>query len=401
MNLKRSQYKLPLIKNTQNKNEADLDTKTADTLISAPLSEWTGVYKPIYDSGWNDVVPKDINEATTQVENLELPQKINFEATFNLEIPEAYLPFVDYQILTKPVDNQKVQGTGKFTYQKLNEVVIRVYQWIGSTQHSSGLSPSASVYDDGTTLPPIPAITLTPLQPSGCYTSETFYTDMHVAVGTGLTYSLTKDGLYIDNGSFTTRESVIAGLIAIWNPGGYVNITYDFGQSITFNYLDNVYDLPVPDDGQSTVPCGGTTPAGPGVGYWLWYDTVLFSEYMSNYGHTYAQATAIFTQFYPEIFITPFSHGAPYKAYTRVTSNVVETTRKLMQITKIDDKNFKFDISGYLLLVTPSTEEVYWSDPDFPTYHPTGAALSLRVVVFFRGHPVNFIKTKEFDNELK
>ena len=308
----------------QDKNEVGLNNKAVQVanLIPTPNNISPATY--LYDSDWVDVLPVDIDGATSQVESYELPQKVPFEFSFNLEVPEVYLPFVNIAILAKPITDQKVIGSGQFIFSSLREVTLTLYRWMGVTQIITWPPP---------VIPP----------PATCY------------------------------------EVVPYG---------------EYG-AIAINFKHPANHFPVPEG--STLPCGSTTPP-PGWPDQRWESegASTFQDYM-NLGYTYTQAKALFTKYYPEIFITPESHGVPYKCYQRIDTDTVVSGDEKIKITKTDDKNFQFSVYGNLMLVSPAIIETTWSDPDFPTFKPDSTALSTRLKVFFKEHPVNFIQTKVYN----
>ena len=311
----------------QDKNETQLNNKAVnvESLIPTPTNLIPAI--SLYDSDWVDVIPEDIVGATTQVENYELPQKVPFEFSFNLEVPEVYLPFVNIAILAKPSTDQKVIGSGQFIFSSLREVTLTLYTWKGATQALGAVVPPNPI-------PPPPS-------PSGCYV----------------------------------------------NVGVYPVFIYNFKhQAIHF---------PVPNDTQSTLPCGALFPGAGGMQYWESEGEFTFQEYM-NLGYTYTQTKALMSQYYPEIFVTPESHGVPYKCYRRIDTDTVVSGDEKIKVTKTDAKNFQYSVYGNLLLVSPAITETTWSDPDFPTYKPDSTSLSTRLKVFFKEHPVNFIQTKGY-----
>lgn len=395
------QYKIPNLIEKQNKNDASLSTKSSSLLQSKVSSEFISTFKSIYDSGWINSINEEIVAATTQVEELPLPEKASYNFIFSLNVPEPYLPFINLQLFTKPLEQQSVVGANQFTYTSLKEVIIHLYEWKGTTQIIGALLPSTRIRTDGGTLPPKPAITYNPPPPSNCYIPETFYSAIYIDAGSGATYTLSHDGLLCNvNGVWYATSAVIANWISIWQPeDGKLWVTYYFGQSQTFAH--DPINFPVPDDGESLLPCGGTdpdqysTPEYPNQ-YWEQQAMVTFQEYMDLTGKSYADAVEVFTEYYPNIYITPFSHGAPFKAYKRIVSEVVESAKQTIQITKLDDNHYQYNVRGYLLLVSPSITETSWSDPDFPTYMPHSDPLSICLRAYLRGHPINFIQTKAY-----
>jgi hypothetical protein len=392
----------------QDKNEVELNNKAVnvETLIPTPNNIIPTI--SLYDSDWVDALPVDIEGATSQVENYELPQKVPFEFSFNLEVPEVYLPFVNIAILAKPSTDQKVIGSGQFIFSSLREVLLTLYKWCGTTQTiQSGLGHAWWEYPSGPHVIPIPLPepTMTIPPPTGCYERLSHWGELRcTSVGTGLgPFPISEDGTQIDAsyGIGPIRVWIlihdwIDSLFAYYYPGGggQFNFSVTTWQDVTFKH--QVLHFPVPNDNQSTLPCGATTPP---TGYpnqrWESEGQTTFQEYM-NLGYSYAQAVAIFTKYYPELYITPEAHGIPYKCYQRVYNDIVESGIEKIKITKTDNKNFQFSVYGNLLLVSPANIETDWSDPDFPTFKPNSLALSTRLKVFFKNHPLNFIQTKAY-----
>ena len=381
----------------QDKNEAQLTNKAVnvESLIPTPNNITPAI--SLYDSDWIDVLPEDIDGATSQVENYELPQKVPFEFSFNLEVPEVYLPFVNIAILAKPSTNQKVIGAGQFVFSGLQEVLLTLYRWLGTTSFVT-TAPGWSGYTYAPiSAPPValPPPTIVPPPPTGCYTKDVYWTHITVNnIGGGpYGYDLTPDGLWVNfgGGIFVSLLDFTTNIWNTWHPL-LLSLTFDASQSYGFKH--QAIHFPVPD-GQ-TLPCGSTTPPS---GYpdqrWESEGQSTFQDYM-NLGYTYTQAKALFTKYYPEIFITPESHGIPYKCYQRVNTDTVVSGDEKIKITKTDAKNFQFSVYGNLLLVSPAIIETTWSDPDFPTYKPDSTALSTRLKIFFKEHPINFIQTKVY-----
>jgi hypothetical protein len=384
---------LTQLKNKQDKNEVDLSNKTDKVLELSPTGDFTYSFKNIYDSDWIDSENEAISGATTQVENLELPEKAKYNISFNLNTPEIYLSFLNIELLSKPIDNQKVIGVGQFIYSNLREVLLTLYNWKGLTQ---GVDFLSSVYEitTGGALPGIPTPTIVAPPPTSCYTKTAYFTSIHFYEGSGATYDLTPDGLHVTPGGYSTLQ-LIQGWIAAYHPiTGTIGVLWSFGQSVDFKHPPLYF--PVPE--ASSLPCGSTTPpSGYPNQYWESQGQFTLQEYMDLTGKNYAQATAIFTSYYPELFITPIGLGPPYKAYKRETSDAVESAKEVLKIIKIDNNNFQINIYGYLLLVSPANVETDYSDPNFPTYKPESDPLSIRLKVYFKGHPVNFMQTKGYN----
>jgi len=393
--------KLSVLQEKQDKNDVNLDNKIEKTLFDTSISsEYISTGNLLFDSGWFDSDVEEKNGATTLIENTLLPQKALFEQSLTLEVPEVYLPYFEFEIFTRPIDQQAVQGAGKFTFNGLQEVLLTLYKWNGVTYHDEPTTGWSGYTTGPIAVPPIalpePSLILPP--PTSCYTKQSYWTHITVnGIGGGpYGYDLTPDGLWVifEGGTLVSLIDFTTNIWNTWHPI-LVSLTFTAGQSYTFNYPANYF--PVPDG--ATLPCGSTTaPSGWPDQRWESEGQFTFFEYMSL-GYTYSQAKALFTKYYPEIFITPETNGIPYKAYRRVETDVVDTARKLVQITKLDKEKFKIDISGYVLLISPANYQPSWSDPDFPTFQPTPQSLSMRLMVYFKGHPVNFRKTKEYNND--
>jgi hypothetical protein len=319
-------------KDNQLKLNVDLINKSTEHLYIKPTLETIEYAKSIFDSGWMESENEVISGAATQVEGYELPEKVAFHFPFSIEVPEVYLPFLNIQILVKIGDGQKVQSIGQFTYSGLQEVLLTLYKWWGITSF-------------GGVLPALPS----PL-PATCY-------------------SLTLLGT---------------------PPSGY-----------TWDFKHQALHFPVPDG--KTLPCGviysgSPVPAGPNypifnTQYWTSEGQNTFQEYM-NLGYTYAQAKALFEAYYPDIFITPESHGVPYKCYRRIYSEVIESGKKFIKITKTSDTNFDIEVNGDLLLISPAIVETDYSDPDFPTFKPESNPILIRCLATYTGNPVNLSEAR-------
>lgn len=388
--------KIPNLIQTQDKNEAELFSKSSQELEVRANPAFFSAAKILFDSGWTNAENEDIIGATTQIENLPLPQKASYNFIFSLNVPETYLPFIDLRLFSKPTTDQNVMGASQFTYTSLQEVIIHLYNWQGMTQIIGDMTEHSASFHNSTELPSKPAPTYTIPAPGGCYAREVFFSSI-LFEGFSVVYELSHDGTQCKvGGVWYATADVIQNWINIWTN---ISVTYYFGESVTFT--PDPINFPVPDDGESLLPCGGTDPDQYSTTqypnqYWEQTQMVTFQEYMDVTGKTYAQAVAIFTQYYPHIYITPYSHGAPFKAYRRVSRDIVEKAKQTIQITKIDTDTFQFSIRGNLLLVSPAHIETDWSDPDFPTYKPQSDPISICLKAYFRGHPVNFIQTRSY-----
>jgi hypothetical protein len=387
--------KLPSLIQKQDKNEQELSKKIEPTIKLRPTETNLAPFKSLYDSGWTNITPENIAGATTQVEDLELPQRVPFEFTTNLEVSDFYLPFINVAILTKPVDEQKVIGAGAFVYSGLREVVIDVYNWQGTTQ-ANAAHPTQIRTDNTYALPGLPTPTIEMPFAVDCYTRITYYNYAYF-MGPYAEYQfwLTPDGLMSQ--APTTPGIVFADWAANFTapipPDIYraYSVLWYFSQSVTFNYPAT---FPVPLDGKSELPCGSTTYREDGQ-YWELQGHFTFSEYMSRFNVSYADAKEIFDQFYPDLFITPEENNPPYKAYARFNSDVVESGNLKTKIVKTNNTNFQFSVYGDILLVSPANKEVDFSDEDYPTFQPDADPLDVKLLITFKEHPVNSIQTEK------
>ena len=401
-------YNFQFVRNNQAKNNTDLLNNSSKSLSSSPNTIYSPSYKLLYDSGWVNSVNESISGAITQVENLPLPEKAKFEFTFTVNVPESYLPFINTEIFTQLTDsNQYLRGVEKYTYSGLQEVLLQLYDWNGVTQTTAvlDLSPENPA-DDGygywtAVAGPIPislpAGTLTIPPPTGCYTRHTYFTFVYVpSIGSGLgPFRLNADGSLVEDvpGHWISYTQFVQNLFDTYHPA-QINLYLTAGQSVDFNH--QYLNFPVPIDGASTLPCGSITPP-PGYPnqYWESTNIVSFQQYL-DLGYSYEDTAELFLDYYPDIYITPFENGEPYKAYKRISGDIVQSAKKTVQINKINDNTFYFKVYGYLLLFSPANVETSWSDPSFPTYQPQSLPILINLRAYLNGHPIKLIDTKEY-----
>jgi hypothetical protein len=397
MNFNQISSQLPKLIQKENKNEVDLSHKIEQEIKSLPISTNLAPYKIIYDSDWQSIEPVDIPGSASQVENLELPQRVPFEFTTNLEVPEVYLPFIDISLLTNPVGEQKVIGAGNFIYSGLQEVLIKEYVHHGIGEY---LTPGADVveFSDGGALPSPPAATVPLPFDADCYDRTVSFIKVSIqAQRASMTLHLTSNGTLSTDydppeSTLTHIQSFLAEYSNIPGPGYHMGtLTWSFTQALEFKYKIPS-PFPVPDDGKAAVPCGITTYREDGQ-YWELTGIVTFMQYIMQ-GNSYVDTKALFLSFYPDIFITPEEDGPPWKAYKRLNADNVESGNLKTKITKTDNNNFQFSVYGDILLVSPAIIETDYSDPDFPTYQPDADPLLVRLLVTFKDHPVNFTQTR-------
>jgi hypothetical protein len=174
------QFKLTNLIEQQKKNTLKIFHNIEKEINTILNSSNVCVLNPLYDSDWQNVEPVDIVQATTQVENYELPQRVPFEFTTNLEVLEVYLPFINIALLTKPVDIQKVIGVGAFTYSGLQEVLLKIYKWMGVISATSGLGTIVEVDVSGGSLPTKPSPTIPFPYYADCYDRTSYFISVSI-----------------------------------------------------------------------------------------------------------------------------------------------------------------------------------------------------------------------------
>ena len=117
-----------------NKNQIDLNTKIQIQKNLKNTNEYFSTPKLVYYSDWVLCELEKIKSATSLNEGDLLPEKANYSFSINLNIPEAYLPFLKFDVLAKTLPEQQIIGTGEFNYSSLREVAFQTYNWKGFTQ---------------------------------------------------------------------------------------------------------------------------------------------------------------------------------------------------------------------------------------------------------------------------
>lgn len=329
--------KLSFLDLNLNKNTNNLATSKNSSFLFTKGSEFISRQKTIYHSDWQACTIEDIPEASTRTIETLLPQKASFSYSFNLNIPESYLPFLQINLLTKTIPEQQIKIVDEFTYNALTEVRLQLYRWWGTT-NMTGIGKIS----DGKP-PEIPP-------PAELYDVELEYMELG------------------------------------GEPG--VRWVYDFIPEPTEYY-------PVPET--RDIPGGQLdwrTPEFPN-NYWEAQGVSTFNNLIVNYGYTYQEAKTAIHQYYPDILITDESDGPPWFAYDVTNKDTVEIAEKNVFINKRSDNNFKINVSGHFLLISKSITETENSDPSYPTYKPQGEDLYVQLKVFFN-NPLQSNSDKRF-----
>jgi hypothetical protein len=383
------------------KKNPTLTLKGANNLISRS--------NLIYDSDWVIPVIEDIDGAVSAVYGELLPQKVPYNFEFDLNVSESYLPFLDFNIITKTNSDQEVWGVGQFSFSSLREPTFQLYDWEGITEIIVGADLNPAVPSDGgfgwwmsegspPSVPPVslpdPEIGIPHLpKPESAYETYSAFSQIslpawYIPGGRG-PYSLNRDGsqVYYD-GEWIALSS-------------WANIMWDnyhnmYGQIYFYvtaysatDFIPQPYlNFPLPNDTaiHYSLPSGTTTDTSNCdeyffSQYWTVGDLTNFNDYVTLVG--YDEAYDVFTSYYPDLIITEEGDGPPYHAYEAVSTETVKTCNQQIVITKISDSQFHFNIKGYLLLVSQAKIETDFSDPTFPTYQPEGTDLFVRLKVFY------------------
>ena len=355
---------------------------------------------------------QNIPGATTQDENVKLPQEALYDFSFNLPVPETYLPFFNIElisdldlVLPEDFDDtgapiREVIGVGEFEYSSLREISVQLYDWKGVTNVTAGAGSFGGFTDIPLSAPHVglPSFSLIVPAPTDCYNTDVFWSAVSFPlIGSGINNiptDRTGSILFPGTPSETSLSDYTQNLADIWN---ITSTSVVFGATQTIDFKFESIDFPVPfnpdNPDEFTVPCGSTDPDEDSTienpdQYWESQGFVTFQELIDTKGYTYQEAKNIIQGSYPTIFITPESEGEPFKAYTRQESTVIETARQNIQIIQNSENNYTVNVFGHLLLTSIANKETDFSDEDFPTFEPDGKPPSITLKVFFINHPV-------------
>lgn len=382
-----------------NKIDKQLSDKKSKELLLKSGNKTYARSKLIYDSDWIVNEIEDINGAVSTIYEELLPQKIPYDFSFDLQIPEELLPFLRYDIIAKTTPTQDVRGVGVFNFSSLREVSLQLYDWAGNTQISGGYIGTTAYYTEPFYPPtlPIPTEANTGAhfpKPDSAYEPGAEYNYVRVNnVGTGLGPFLCRG----DGSSTEVRVTVIpeqwvdfydwtVSLFVTYYPFANFNITLQSAYTVTFE--PPIYDFPIPISSNVTYsfPQGTTDDESNCDEYYLsqYYvadEIVDFDTYVTMVG--YDEASTVFTTYYPNVIITAEGDGPPYKAFENTTVETIKTCNQQIIIDKVTDDNFRFRIKGYLLLISPAIIETDYSDPTLPTYQPQGEDMFIRLKVYY------------------
>ena len=99
MRYKITKSKIDKVRRNKIKLESNLENKSNKNYNSIGNVEFNNPPIKIFDSGWTVAEVETIEGATTQTENLVLPQRAKYNFNFPLNVPESYLSFLDYKII--------------------------------------------------------------------------------------------------------------------------------------------------------------------------------------------------------------------------------------------------------------------------------------------------------------
>jgi len=115
-------------------NKKELKEKKSDVIIVKPTADFVSRATLVYETDWATCELEKIPQAvSTTIEEL-LPEKAKYEYIFELDIPEKYLQYLNFNVLAKTIPEQNVTGVQEFNFTSLQEVAIDVYKWLGRTQ---------------------------------------------------------------------------------------------------------------------------------------------------------------------------------------------------------------------------------------------------------------------------
>jgi hypothetical protein len=307
------------------KNKTNLKNKSSKPLDNRPSSEFLSKSILVHETDWSVCKLEKINEAVSTTIDELLPEKAKYEYSFELDIPENYLHYLNFNVLAKTIPEQQIVGVGTYDFTSLREILLNTFSWNG-VLYSEGLVAQGQSY------PPVP--------PPGAY-----YDTLVETVDYGGIFFT--HWLYL----FTAYSTVFPAPAEIGTPGG------DDGWG-TWTWNETEFDQSWTNTGQTT-----------------------FQGLLGTY--TYEEASDIMSTYYPNIIITAEDDGPPWKCYELITNKTVQTSDKQVLITKVGTNRFSFKISGHFMLISKAIDETSWSDPDVPTYEPRGSDMHTRLKVFF------------------
>lgn len=396
-----------------NKIDKQLFDKKNKELLLKANNKTLARHKLIYDSDWVVNEIEDINGAVSTTYEELLPQKVPYDFSFDLQIPEGLLPFLRYDVIAKTTPTQDVRGVGVFNFSSLREVSLQLYDWAGITEilAPANLSPWGggdtgfgwweSEYEPKSSVPPValpnPEIAIPHLpKPESAYETVSEFISVYItSVGSFWIgpYALNANGsqVYV-GGEWMSLSSWIDSAFVTYHPGSHIMSFLVYARSRT-TFEPPIYDFPIPISSNATYsfPQGTTTDESNCDEYFFsqYYvadEIVDFNTYVILVG--YDEASEVFTDYYPNVIITAEEDGPPYKAFENITVQTIKTCNQQIIIDKVADDNFRFRIKGYLLLVSPAVTETSYSDPTLPTYQPQGEDLFVRLKVYYNSQSI-------------
>lgn len=315
-------FNIPKLNVESLKIDYNLQKKKPSEIVIKSIDESFNISQIVYETDWAIATLTKIPEATsTTIEEL-LPEKADFSYSFQLNIPEKYLPFLKFDVLAKTIPDQDIQGVKKFNYTSLEEVGLKIYNfpahWIGGIGPVNANNP-----------PDVPP-------PSFLYHQDLEYFDI----------------------------------------GGVPWVRW------VYYFIPRSQNFPVPDG--DVLPGGLTDWSNEeySPAQWVGGTPKTFQELIVLIGQDEARDSL--TEWYPDIIMTPEVDGPPWKSYRAVSTKKVEIATKQVIINKLGEDNFNITVKGYFLLLSKAITETTWSDPLYPTYEPQGQDLHICLKVFFK-----------------
>lgn len=407
-------YNLSKLIESVKKIKSDINSKKFPAIIPALANNFISVLKPAYDSDWAICELDNYQEATSTVIDTILPQKAGYNFSFDLNVSEFQLPYLDFNVITKTVPEQSVAGVGLYTFSSLQELSIQLYDWQGTTQLTAPGGVDAwwqNEFEPYPSSPPFPLNDPEPIiinafgslpLPESAYNLQTSWNHITAtSLGTGLgPFPLSEDGTQLwTGGGWIYLNAWIASLFVTYHPGSHI-INFRVTQITRDTFRIGATDFPVPigDKPNFVLPYGTTinpeTHSNEDFSnqYWTVEGIVDFQGYYTTVGD-YDVAKAVFTEFYPNVLITDEEDGPPWYAYKIVETEMVKSGNRQIFISKLDNNRYHFNIVGNFLLLSNANTETNWSDPFFPTYEPKGEDLFARLKVYYRSpHRNNTIR---------
>jgi len=311
-------FNLNNIKHNTDRNKQELQEKKSDVIIVKPTNDTISRATLIHEVDWSLCELEKIPEAlTTTIETL-LPEKALYSYSFNLDIPEKYLQYLNFDVLAKTLPEQNITCVQEFNFTSLREIAIDIYRWWG-TLYTLGL-----YHDWNKRVTPPPPFLYKHIEYIAQENPRLWYIE---------------NSFIPDHNWFGAPEGKLP-------PGGLTDYSTD------------------KDPNQ----------------FWTGRGQQTFQGFYEHYGD-YDDAVDGINAYYDDILYTPKDSGPPYHSYIHAVNNQVCVADKQVIINKLATDKFNIQIKGNYLLLSKAVRPTSWSDSDFPTYEPTGGDMytSLRV----------------------